>query len=183
ARGIGVNSAMFWSSVCRDLLGNRRAGPDNHEMNLYQFSLNGTPVQLHAPSDRLLVEVLRENFHIGSVKNGCAPQQQCGACLILINGVPKNSCALDMDKVQGKEVLTLEGVSEDERQLYARAFQAAAGLQCGFCTPGLVLRIKWLTDRGRPLSRTEIAKALTGHLCRCTGYVKIIDAVELIFKA
>jgi selenium-dependent xanthine dehydrogenase len=152
-------------------------------MNLYQFSLNGTPVQLHAPSDRLLVEVLRENFHIGSVKNGCAPQQQCGACLILINGVPKNSCALDMEKVQGKEVLTLEGVSEDERQLYARAFQSAAGLQCGFCTPGLVLRIKWLTDRGRPLSRAEIAKALTGHLCRCTGYVKIIDAVELIFEA
>ncbi|HXE41169.1 MAG TPA: molybdopterin cofactor-binding domain-containing protein, partial [Azonexus sp.] len=152
-------------------------------MNLYQFSLNGTPVQLHAPSDRLLVEVLRENFHIGSVKNGCAPQQQCGACLILINGVPKNSCALDMDKVQGKEVLTLEGVSEDERQLFATAFQAAAGLQCGFCTPGLVLRIKWLTDRGRPMSRAEIAKALTGHLCRCTGYVKIIDAVELIFEA
>ncbi|HXD41366.1 MAG TPA: selenium-dependent xanthine dehydrogenase [Ramlibacter sp.] len=152
-------------------------------MNLYQFSLNGNPVQLHAPSDRLLVEVLRENFQIGSVKNGCAPQQQCGACLILINGIPKNSCALDMEKVQGKEVLTLEGVSADERQLYATAFQAAAGLQCGFCTPGLVLRIKWLADRGRPMSRAEIARALTGHLCRCTGYVKIIDAVELIFEA
>ncbi|HEX9720922.1 MAG TPA: selenium-dependent xanthine dehydrogenase [Ramlibacter sp.] len=152
-------------------------------MNLYQFSLNGTPVEVHAPPDRLLLEVLRENFKIASVKNGCAPQQACGACLILINGVPKNSCALDMEKMQGKEVLTLEGVGEDERQLFARAFQAAAGLQCGFCTPGLVLRIKWLADRGRALSRPEIAKALTGHLCRCTGYVKIIDAVELILKA
>jgi selenium-dependent xanthine dehydrogenase len=152
-------------------------------MNLYQFSLNGAPVQLHAPSDQLLLEALRENFKITSVKNGCAPQQACGACLALINGVPMNTCALTMDKVQGKEVLTLEGVSEDERQLFARAFQAAAGLQCGFCTPGLVLRIKWLADRGRALSRGEIAKALTGHLCRCTGYVKIIDAVELIFKA
>jgi xanthine dehydrogenase molybdenum-binding subunit len=152
-------------------------------MNIYQFSLNGTPVELHADPDRLLLEVLREDFKITSVKNGCAPQQACGACLILINGVAKNSCALTMDKVQGKEVLTLEGVGEDERQLFARAFQAAAGLQCGFCTPGLMLRVKWLTDRGRPLTRAEIAKALTGHLCRCTGYVKIIDAVELIFKA
>jgi selenium-dependent xanthine dehydrogenase len=152
-------------------------------MNLYQFSLNGTRVQLHAPSDQLLLEALRENFKITSVKNGCAPQQACGACLALINGVAMNTCALTMDKVQGKQVLTLEGVGEDERQLYAQALQAAAGLQCGFCTPGLVLRIKWLTDRGRLLSRAEIAKALTGHLCRCTGYVKIIDAVELIFKA
>jgi len=152
-------------------------------MNLYQFSLNGTPVELPAESDRLLVEVLRENLKISSVKNGCSPQQACGACLILIDGVPKNSCALTMDKVQGKEVLTLEGVSEAERQLFARSLQAAAGLQCGFCTPGLVLRIKWLTDRGRLLSRAEIARALSGHLCRCTGYVKIIDAVELIFEA
>lgn len=152
-------------------------------MNLYQFSLNGTPVELHADPDRLLLEVLREDFKITSVKNGCAPQQACGACLILIDGVAKNSCALTMDKVQGKEVLTLEGVGEEERQLFARGFQAAAGLQCGFCTPGLMLRVKWLADRGRPLTRAEIAKALTGHLCRCTGYVKIIDAVELILKA
>jgi selenium-dependent xanthine dehydrogenase len=157
--------------------------PRKANMNLYQFSLNGTPVQLHAPSDQLLLEALRENFKVTSVKNGCAPQQACGACLALINGVPMNTCALTVEKVQGKEVLTLEGVSEDERQLYARSLQAAAGLQCGFCTPGLVLRIKWLTDRARPMSRAEIAKALTGHLCRCTGYVKIIDAVELIFQA
>jgi selenium-dependent xanthine dehydrogenase len=152
-------------------------------MNLYQFTLNGKPVELHADPDQLLLEALRENFKITSVKNGCAPQQACGACLALINGVAMNTCALTVEKVQGKSVLTLEGVGEDERQLYANAMQVAAGLQCGFCTPGLVLRIKWLTDRGRLLSRAEIAKALSGHLCRCTGYVKIIDAVELIFKA
>ncbi len=152
-------------------------------MNIYRFSLNGTPLEVKADPDRLLLEVLREDCNITSVKNGCAPQQACGACLILINGVAKNSCALTMDKVQGKEVLTLEGVGEEERQLFARAFQAAAGLQCGFCTPGLMLRVKWLTERGRRLTRAEIAKALTGHLCRCTGYVKIIDAIELIFEA
>ncbi|MCM2251338.1 MAG: selenium-dependent xanthine dehydrogenase [Ramlibacter sp.] len=152
-------------------------------MNLYQFSLNGAPVQAHAHPDRLLLEVLRENFKITSVKNGCAPQQACGACLALVNGAPMNTCGLTMDKVQGKQILTLEGVSDAERDLFARAFQLAAGLQCGFCTPGLLLRIKWLADRGRAMSRAEIARALTGHLCRCTGYVKIIDAVEMIFDA
>jgi selenium-dependent xanthine dehydrogenase len=152
-------------------------------MNLYRFSLNGRAVQLQARPEELLLDVLRERFKITSVKNGCAPQQQCGACVALVDGVPKTSCALDMDKVQGKEILTLEGISEEERELFANAFQAAAGLQCGFCTPGLLLRTKWLADRGRPLSRAGIAKALSGHLCRCTGYVKIIDAIEMILKA
>ncbi len=152
-------------------------------MNLYSFSLNGAPVQVQAEPDRLLLEVLREHFRITSVKNGCAPQQQCGACVALVDGVPKTSCALTMDKVQGKQVLTVEGLGQDERELFSRAFQAAAGLQCGFCTPGLLLRVKWLTDRARPLTRAEIAKALSGHICRCTGYVKIIDAIEMIFAA
>ncbi len=150
---------------------------------LYRFSLNGIPGQVLAYPDQSLLEVLREKFGIVSVKNGCAPQGQCGACLALVDGAPKNACAVTMEKVEGKAVLTLEGVSEAERQLYASAFQSAAGLQCGFCTPGIVLRIKWLTDRDRPLSRVEIARALNGHLCRCTGYVKIIDAVEMIFAA
>ena len=152
-------------------------------LKLYRFTLNGMAEEVEAYSDQSLLEVLREKFKITSVKNGCAPQGQCGACLAIIDGSPKNACAVIMEKVEGKTVLTLEGVSEDERQLYARAFQSAAGLQCGFCTPGLVLRIKWLTDRGRALSRDEIARALNGHLCRCTGYVKIVDAVEMIFAA
>lgn len=149
--------------------------------NLYEFTLNGSPVQVAAHPDQLLVEVLREQLQVTSVKNGCAPHQQCGACLALVNGAPVNTCGLVMEKVGGKQVLTLEGVAEDERQLYARAFQAAAGLQCGFCTPGLLLRTKWLVDKGRPMTRAEIARAITGQLCRCTGYVKIIDAIELIF--
>ncbi len=152
-------------------------------LKLYRFTLNGMAEEVEAYSDPSLLEVLREKFKITSVKNGCAPQGQCGACLAIIDGSPKNACAVIMEKVEGKTVLTLEGVSEDERQLYARAFQSAAGLQCGFCTPGLVLRIKWLTDRGRALSRDAIARALNGHLCRCTGYVKIVDAVEMIFAA
>ncbi len=152
-------------------------------MNLFSFVLNGTPQQVQAEPDQSLLEVLRETFKITSVKNACAPQGQCGCCLAIVDGGPKASCIVSMKQVQGKKVLTLEGVSAEERKLYADAFQAAAGLQCGFCTPGFVLRIKWLTDRNRLMSRAEIAKALDVHLCRCTGYVKIIDAVEMIHAA
>ena len=147
-------------------------------MNLYQFSLNGKPVQLQAADDRLLLEVLREHFKITSVKNGCAPQQQCGACVTLVNGIPKNSCALTMDKVQGKEILTLEGVSEEERQLFARAFQVAAGLQCGFCTPGMMMTAYALLEQNPDPSELEIREAISGNLCRCTGYVNIVRSIQ-----
>ncbi len=152
-------------------------------MNVYRFTLNGEAVETRADPEQSLLAVLREQFKIASVKSACAPQGQCGACLALVDGIPRTSCSLAVSKIEGKKVLTLEGVGEEERQLYAKAFQIAAGLQCGFCTPGLVLRIKWLTDRPRPMSRQEIAEALNGHVCRCTGYVKVIDAVELIFAA
>ncbi len=152
-------------------------------MKTFNFHLNGEARQIEAWPDEPLIDVLREVFKIKSVKAGCGPQKECGSCLALIDGLPKVTCAVRIAQVQGRSVVTLEGVSDTERRLYADAFQAAAGVQCGFCTPGLVLRIKWLTDQGRLLSRAEIARALDGHLCRCTGYVKIIDAVELIQAA
>jgi xanthine dehydrogenase molybdenum-binding subunit len=144
------------------------------------FHLNGEQKQADPKPGESLLEVLRETFRITSPKDACAPQGQCGCCLVLIDGKPKTSCSVPAGKVEGKSVLTLEGVSAPERKLYSDAFQVAAGLQCGFCTPGLTLRIKWLTDQDRVLTRDEIAKGLDGHLCRCTGYVKIVDAVELI---
>ena len=152
-------------------------------MRTVSFQLNGEPRQAEIHPGQTLLEVLRGKFKCTTLKDGCAPQGQCGCCLALVDGKPKNSCAVPAEKVDGKSVLTLEGVPEAEKKLYADAFQAAAGLQCGFCTPGLVLRIKWLADQDRALSRAEIAKALDGHLCRCTGYVKIVDAVELILAA
>jgi len=147
------------------------------------FQLNGERKQAEVHPGQSLLELLRETFRITSPKDACSPQGQCGCCLVLVDGRPKTSCSVPADKVEGKAVLTLEGVPEAERQLYARAFQVAAGLQCGFCTPGLTLRIKWLTDQEKILTRDEIAKGLDGHLCRCTGYVKIVDAVELIQSA
>ncbi len=152
-------------------------------MKTIQFTLNGKPRQFETEPDRLLIEALRETFAIKSVKSGCSPQRECGACLILFDGQPKLACAVRAEQVQGRSIVTLEGVSDNERRLYADAFQAAAGLQCGFCTPGFVLRIKWMTDQGERLTRAEIARLIDGHLCRCTGYVKIIDAIELIQEA
>jgi len=152
-------------------------------MKTITFELNGERKQADVLPGQSLLELLRETFHVTSPKDACAPQGQCGCCLALVDGRPKTSCSVPAEKVDGKAVLTLEGVAAEERKLYARAFQLAAGLQCGFCTPGLTLRIKWLTDQDRPLTRDEIAKGIDGHLCRCTGYVKIVDAVELIQAA
>ncbi len=146
-------------------------------MKSVSFTLNGTTRQVTVAPEQTLLDVLRETFKVISVKDACTPQGLCGCCLTLIDGQPKNACMVKADKVAGRSIVTLEGVSDNERKLYADAFQATAGLQCGFCTPGIVLRTKWLTDHSRPLTRAEIARALDGHLCRCTGYTKIIDAV------
>ena len=152
-------------------------------MKTISFQLNGATKQIEVAPNETALEVLRETCGIKSVKDACSPQGLCGCCLTLIDGQPKNACMVKAEKIAGRAIVTLEGVSDNERKLYADAFQAAAGLQCGFCTPGVVLRTKWLTDQDRSLSRAEIARALDGHMCRCTGYVKIIDAVEMIHHA
>lgn len=145
-----------------------------------QFTLNGQPAAVDAPDGESLLDTLRERCGVTSVKDGCAPQGQCGCCLALIDGAPKVTCATKTSKVAGKEVVTLDGVSDEDRALAARCFVAAAGLQCGFCIPGFALRALALLDKSPEPSRDEIAKAIDVHLCRCTGYTKIVDAIELM---
>jgi xanthine dehydrogenase molybdenum-binding subunit len=147
------------------------------------FTLNGTLRRLTVRPGASLLEVLREQCGIVSVKDGCAPQGQCGCCLALVDGAPKVSCAMPARAVHGASVLTLEGVSPQERDLTARAFAAAAGVQCGFCIPGIALRAKWLLDHRPAPTRAEIARAIDVHLCRCTGYTHILDAIELLAAA
>jgi xanthine dehydrogenase molybdenum-binding subunit len=147
-----------------------------------EFTLNGEPRRIEVAADESLLDALRERCDVTSPKDGCQPQGQCGCCLVLIDGQPKTSCATSAEKAHGKSVTTLEGLSAEERDLTARAFLAAAGMQCGFCIPGIALRAKHLLDKNPNPTRDEIARAIDGHLCRCTGYVKIIDAVELIAK-
>ena len=152
-------------------------------MNNITFTLNGAEVSAQPRSDESLLECLRERLDILSTKNGCEPQGQCGCCLALVDGRALVTCAMPATKADGKSVLTLEGVNAEERDLTARSFVAAAGLQCGFCIPGIALRAKHLLDRNGDPTREEIAKALDVHLCRCTGYTKILDAVELLARA
>ena len=148
-----------------------------------RFTLNGVPREVEIAPGESLLETLRLRCGVISTKDGCKPQGQCGCCLALVNGKPKVTCALPASKADGQEILTLEGVDKAERDLIASSFVAAAGLQCGFCIPGFALRAKALLDRNPDPTRDQIAQAIDVHLCRCTGYVKIIDAVELLAKA
>jgi xanthine dehydrogenase molybdenum-binding subunit len=144
------------------------------------LSVNGQLQRLEVRPEASLLEVLREQCGITSLKDGCAPQGQCGACVALVDGHAKVTCAVPAVRADGTHILTLEGLSADERHLTGQAFAAAAGVQCGFCIPGIALRAKWLLDRTPGPSRAEIARAIDVHLCRCTGYTKIIDAIDLL---
>jgi selenium-dependent xanthine dehydrogenase len=148
-----------------------------------EFSLNGTTQRVTPRPGESLLETLRERCGITSLKDGCRPQGQCGCCLALIDGNPKVTCAMPAEAAAGKTIVTLEGVDPAERALIADSFAAATGLQCGFCIPGIALRAKALTDKDPAPSREAIAKAIDVHLCRCTGYVKIVDAIQLLAKA
>lgn len=139
-------------------------------------------VVLPRPGESLL-EVLRERCGLRSLKNGCSPQGQCGACLALVDGRPRITCALPARRAHGSVITTIEGLPEEERELAARAFVASAGLQCGFCIPGLVIRTHALLERNPNPTRDEIARGIDAHLCRCTGYVRIIDAIEAMAAA
>lgn len=148
-----------------------------------RFQLNGKEREVSPRPGESLLETLRERCDVRSTKNGCQPQGQCGCCLALVDGMPKVTCAMPAAKAEGREILTLEGLPESERQLIARSFVTAAGLQCGFCIPGIALQAYRLLEKDPDPSRDEIARALAGHLCRCTGYTKILDAIELMARA
>ncbi len=148
-----------------------------------RFTLNGTPREVEPRPGESLLETLRERCGIISVKDGCSPQGQCGCCLALIDGHPKVTCAVPVEMAEGASIVTLDGVPANERDLLARSFAASAAVQCGFCIPGIALRAKHLVDHNARPTRQDIAKAIDVHLCRCTGYVKIIDAIDLFARA
>jgi len=144
------------------------------------FDLNGAPVEVGDEHPHLL-SALRDGLGVTSAKDGCSPSGQCGACTVLVNGRATASCLVSLEKAEGKEIVTLEGFGDAERDRYASAFAATGALQCGFCTPGIVVRAKALIDKkGAALDRGTIEGRLGAHLCRCTGYTKIIEAVELL---
>lgn len=145
-----------------------------------EFTCNGSRVAVRDDHPHLL-SALRDELGITSPKDGCSPSGQCGCCTVLVDGKARVSCQTGMDKVSGREVVTLEGLDPQEVDRMAEAFAACGALQCGFCTPGIVMRTKSLIDKkGSELARDDAARHLGAHLCRCTGYVKVLDAVEAL---
>ena len=152
-------------------------------MATLDLTLNGAPMSIDVRDGETLLETLRTRCGVTSIKDGCQPQGQCGCCLVLIDGSAKVSCAMPAEAARGRSIVTLEGIAVEEQRLLARSFVVAAGVQCGFCIPGIALRAHHLVGRNAAPSRKEIARAIDGHLCRCTGYAKIIDAIELFARA
>ena len=143
------------------------------------FTLNGAPASLSGDHDHLLAG-LRDELHVFSPKDGCSPTGQCGCCTVIVDGKARVACQTPLEKADGADILTLEGVDSDERARMAQAFAAFGALQCGFCTPGIVMRTKAMLDKDPQLARDKAARLLGGNLCRCTGYTKILDAVEAL---
>ena len=141
-----------------------------------RFTVNGKPVETERREK--LLRFLRDELRLTSVKDGCS-EGACGACTVLIDGKPTRACVPWTDRLEGKSVVTAEGLSDREKEVYTSAFGAAGAVQCGFCIPGMVMAAKGLLDKNPAPSREEVAFALRTNICRCTGYVKIIDAVLL----
>ncbi len=148
-----------------------------------KFTLNGLEKEFNGDLNLSLLEYLREHENITSVKDGCSGQGVCGACTVEINGKSALSCATPMRKIEGTNIVTLEGIEESKQRIFANAFVIKGGVQCGFCTPGIVMNAKILIENNPKPTREEIKKAINKNLCRCTGYKKIIDSIEYAAEA
>ena len=154
--------------------------PHRRDTRRISLQVNGQEVNVSAEHPHLLA-ALRDELDITSPKDGCSPSGQCGCCTVLIDGKVVVSCQQSLEKVAGKSVVTLEGLEQEERDSYANAFAACGGLQCGFCIPGIVMRAKGQIDKkGAALTKSDMSRHLGANLCRCTGYVKVLDAIEAV---
>jgi len=143
-----------------------------------EWLLNGRPITLDVDPGRMLLDVLRNELGLKGTKEGCG-RGECGACTVILNGQTVLSCLTPVSKVQGRSVTTIEGLATDEGlHPLQQAFIEAGAVQCGFCTPGMILSGKALLDEHRSLSEQEIREAISGNLCRCTGYDKIVEAIK-----
>jgi carbon-monoxide dehydrogenase small subunit len=143
------------------------------------FTLNSRQVWLETDPLRRLLDVLREDFGLTGPKEGCG-EGECGACSILLNGRLINSCLTPVGTVAGQEITTIEGFRESERfKVLDKAFADAGAVQCGYCTPGMVMAAEALLRKNSKPSEMEIREAISGNLCRCTGYGMIVEAIQL----
>jgi aerobic-type carbon monoxide dehydrogenase small subunit (CoxS/CutS family) len=149
-----------------------------------QFTLNGEEVETIVAAHRTLLEMLRDTFHLTGAKRGCE-EGECGACTVLLDGQAVTACLVMAPAVSGRSVETIEGLASDGRQLHPiqQAFVDHGAIQCGFCTPGLIMMTKaFLAENPHPTA-DEIRAGIAGNLCRCTGYAKIVEAVQAAVAA
>ena len=147
-----------------------------------KFKLNNKSVSITVDDERMLLWVLRTDLGLIGTKYGCG-EGFCGACTALVNNKAVRSCQLPVKKVQGKEVVTIEGLSQNKKlHPIQEAFMKHDALQCGYCTPGMILAAKSLLDKEAKPSDVRIRLALDGHVCRCTGYAKIVQAIEEVAR-
>jgi len=143
-----------------------------------RFRLNGKEIEVETPPGRRLLDLLRRDLGLVGTKEGCG-EGECGACTVLVDGKPRLSCLTAAIQVEGKDVLTVEGLAQGGRlHPLQEAFLETAGVQCGFCTPGLLLAAYALLQENPSPTREEIREYLAGNLCRCTGYAQVVEAVE-----
>lgn len=146
-----------------------------HEINL---KINGVLEQVDVPSNMTLLGMIREKLALTGTKNGCSAGE-CGACTVLMNGEPVNSCMVLAVECEGADIVTIEGLAHDgQLDPVQRAIIDSGGVQCGFCTPGILISARALLDRSPQPSEEEISEALVGNLCRCTGYLRIVNSIR-----
>ncbi len=143
------------------------------------FKLNGDPIQIDVEPHLTLLHVLREELELTGTKEGCG-MGECGACTVLVNGKAVNACLFPILEAEGTSITTIEGLADVAGNLHPlqRAFIEHGAVQCGFCTPGMILSAKALIDENPNPTEEEIRKAISGNLCRCTGYIQIIQAIK-----
>jgi carbon-monoxide dehydrogenase small subunit len=146
-----------------------------------QFTLNGINTILTSNPNRTLLDVLREDLRLTGAKDACGGEGECGACTVILNGRPVNSCLVFIGQVEGAQVTTIEGITPpDGYHPIQKAFVEAGSVQCGYCTPGAILAAKALLDTNPHPSDQQIREGLSGNLCRCTGYNKMLDALHVV---
>ncbi|MGC1404970.1 MAG: (2Fe-2S)-binding protein [Thermodesulfobacteriota bacterium] len=144
------------------------------------LKVNDHEYDLVIPVNRTLTQVLRENLKLTGTKHGCSVGD-CGSCTVLMDGQPVNSCLVLAVEAEGREIQTIEGLAEDGKlHPVQQAFVDKGGIQCGFCSPGMILTAKALLDKNPTPTETEIREAISGNLCRCTGYQKIVEAIASV---
>ena len=150
------------------------------EKKLIKLTVNGEPYEALVQPNSTLLDILRDQLNLTGTKKGC-DAGDCGACTVIMDGRPVNACLVLALKAQDRQITTIEGISEEPAKLHPiqQAFVEHGAIQCGFCTPGMIVSAKTLLDRNPNPSEEEIKSGIAGNLCRCTGYVKIIEAIKV----